>query len=75
MYVQSHGGKHFLDLNYGSILIFQKECNAEQLVKYFNSKSLHTKVERKMRFKGLHTFGDYLYIDKFSQVTKNIFKI
>ena len=37
-WVQSCSGRHFLDLNHGDILIFQKECNAEPLVKCLTEK-------------------------------------
>ena len=34
----SSGGRHFLGLNHGAISIFQKECNAERLVKFLTAK-------------------------------------
>ena len=42
----------------------------------FNSKSLHTEVERQMRFKGLHTLGKYyLYIDINSNYLRHVSKL
>ena len=35
---RSRGGRHFLGLSHGDISIFQKECNAERVVKCLTAK-------------------------------------
>ena len=41
------GGRHCFGLNHGAISIFQKECNAERLVKWLTAKvSIRKSKER-----------------------------